>query len=138
MFDSLFQQQGLSIDRLKALVEVVSAGSISKAVSGDPIRQSLYSRQLKELESFFGVELTRRKGRGLVITDRGRQLAQLAREQLQSLHDFKQSCAERDQHFRIGAGDSLLHWLVVPALGDLESGSPHLTFSLHNLLIVSK
>jgi len=133
MFGELFHQQGLSIDRLRALVEVSSTGSISKAVGGDPIRQSLYSRQLKELGEYFGVELTQRKGRGLIITEKGKELAQLAREQFQALSDFKQSCSNKDQMFNIGAGDSLLHWLLIPALGSIEKGPRKLTFSLHNL-----
>ena len=133
MFNELFNQQGLSIDRLRALVEVSSAGSISKAVDGDPIRQSLYSRQLKELGEYFSVELTQRKGRGLIITEKGQQLAQLAREQFQALSDFKQSCANNDLMFNIGAGDSLLHWLLIPSISSIEKGPGNLTFSLHNL-----
>ena len=71
------------------MVEVCSVGSISKAVGGDSVLRSLYSRQLKELEDYFGVELTRRKGRGLVITEKGHTLAQIAREQFQGLSDFR-------------------------------------------------
>ena len=133
MYKNLFNQQGLSIERLRALVEVCSAGSISKAVGGDSVRQSLYSRQLKELEEYFGVELTRRKGRGLVITEKGQRLAQIAREQFQGLSDFKQDCEHKNLHFNFGAGDSLLHWLLIPELGNIQNEALHTVFSLHNL-----
>ena len=53
MFARLFTDSGLSLDRLRALVEVGAAGSIARAAEGDPIRQSQFSRQIKELEDFF-------------------------------------------------------------------------------------
>ena len=59
MFEHLFAERGLSLDRLKTLIEVAKAGSIAAAARGDSARQSLYSRQIKELEEFFGVELAR-------------------------------------------------------------------------------
>jgi hypothetical protein len=41
MFDSLFSERGLSLDRLKVLIKVRDAGSIAQAAPGDPVRQSL-------------------------------------------------------------------------------------------------
>jgi len=35
MFDSLFSERGLSLDRLKVLIEVRDAGSIAQAAPGD-------------------------------------------------------------------------------------------------------
>ena len=61
MFARLFAESGLSLDRLKALVEVGAAGSIVKAADGDPVKQSQYSRQIKELEDFFRVKLLERR-----------------------------------------------------------------------------
>lgn len=49
MFEHLFAERGLSLDRLKTLIEVAKAGSIAAAARGDSARQSLYSRQIKEL-----------------------------------------------------------------------------------------
>src|SRR5689334_689413 len=60
MFENLFSDRGLSIDRLRVLVEVHDAGGIAQAAPGDPVRQSQYSRQLRELSEFFGVEVARR------------------------------------------------------------------------------
>src|ERR1051325_593529 len=57
MFQKLFAESGLSLDRLKALLEAGAAGSIAKAARGDPVRQSQYSRQIKELENFFQTKL---------------------------------------------------------------------------------
>jgi len=44
MFEKLFAESGLSLDRLRALLEVNAAGSIVKAAIGDPVKQSQYSR----------------------------------------------------------------------------------------------
>jgi hypothetical protein len=37
MFARLFAESGLSLDRLRALLEVGAAGSIVKAAEGDPV-----------------------------------------------------------------------------------------------------
>ena len=68
-FERLFDVSGLSLDRLRTFLRVVEAGNLSKAASGDTTRQSQFSRQIKEMESFFGVALTRRVGRRIEITD---------------------------------------------------------------------
>jgi DNA-binding transcriptional LysR family regulator len=62
MFESLFAKDRLSLERIRTLVEVSRAGSISQAAPGDVTHQSQYSRQLKELEQFFGTELATRYG----------------------------------------------------------------------------
>src|SRR5580658_2567227 len=46
MFENLFAQSGLSLDRLKTFREIVSAGGISAAGGHDSNRQSQFSRQL--------------------------------------------------------------------------------------------
>ena len=61
MFENLFSEHGLSLERLRTLQLVSEAGSIAAAARGDTTRQSQYSRQLKELEQFFGTTLTRRQ-----------------------------------------------------------------------------
>ena len=53
MFEKLFSEGRLTFERLRTLVEIDHAGSISKAAPGDLNRQSQYSRQLKEIEVFF-------------------------------------------------------------------------------------
>src|SRR5689334_20720757 len=79
MFERLFAENGLSLDRLRALLEVGAAGSIVKATGGDPVRQSQYSRQIKELEDFFRVKLVEREGNGTRLTANGRELVRISR-----------------------------------------------------------
>jgi DNA-binding transcriptional LysR family regulator len=133
MFDSLFSERGLSLDRLKVLIEVRDAGSIAQAAPSDPVRQSQYSRQLRELSEFFGCEVAQRRGKLLKLTPQGERLAELAREHLRSLEDFRSECKQEGVAFTIGAGDSLIQWLVIPRLGKIIDEFPETHFATTNL-----
>ncbi len=133
MFENLFAKRGLSLERLRSFLEVVEAGSIVRAVDGDPVRQSQYSRQISELEAFFGVDLVRRRGKRLEPTSDGCVLASSARIQLQGLDDFLNVCECQLQMFRLGAGDSLLQWVVLPILSGFQRQFPRTQISLANL-----
>jgi DNA-binding transcriptional LysR family regulator len=120
MFEELLSRHGLSLERLKNFAAVADVGSITRVADGDPARQSLISRQIRELEEFFGVELTRRKGKGLELTEAGRELARRIRFQFQSLADFKSSVANEPLEYKFAAGNSVLEWLLIPALPGIE------------------
>ncbi len=133
MYKNLFARRGLSLERLRSFLEVVEAGSIVHAVDGDPVRQSQYSRQISELEAFFGVDLVRRRGKRLEPTADGTALARVARVQLQGLSDFLELCDNRLVTFRLGAGDSLLQWVVLPVLSGFQRLFPRTQILLANL-----
>ncbi|HCN30452.1 MAG TPA: hypothetical protein DIT64_17275 [Verrucomicrobiales bacterium] len=116
MFEKLFSKGGLTLERLRGFMSMAEAGSIARAAPDDANRQSQISRQIRELEEFFDVELTRRKGRTLSLSPAGARLASLIREQLQDLEDFRRDQRGLPKSFTIGAGASVLEWLVVPAL----------------------
>src|SRR4051812_9738168 len=116
MFDVLLSRSGLTLDRLKALVEVEAAGSIVGADPDNPNKHSQYSRQLRELSEFFGCELAQRRGRTLRLTERGTLLAKFAREFLRQLEDYDASCRGQHVDYTIGGGDSLIQWLVMPQI----------------------
>lgn len=116
MFEKLFSKSGLSLDRLRGFMEMANSGSIARAAPGDANHQSQISRQIRELEQFFGAELTQRRGKTLTLSPAGVRLAALVREQFQDLEDFRREQAGESKSFLIGAGASVLEWLVVPAL----------------------
>jgi DNA-binding transcriptional LysR family regulator len=120
MFTKLFAESGLSLDRLKALLAVAASGSIVKASVGDPVRQSQYSRQIKELEQFFQIKLVERHGKGVRLTANGRELARISRFFLLGLSNFQRGCLSEEQTFRIGAGATYVDRFLLPLLSSTK------------------
>lgn len=139
MFESLFSKGGLSLDRLRSFLEMAEAGSIAKAAPGDVVRQSQISRQIRELEEFFGAELTQRRGKTLALTSSGLRLADLVRRQMQGLDDFRREEQGQLKSFVFGAGTSTLESLVaphLPALAACLGGAQLLTEMLRSRTLV--
>lgn len=133
MFDELFQAGGLSLERLQTLCLLGQARGITDAAGGDPTRQSQFSRQLAELEEFFGVELVNRRLRPRQLTTAGRELARIAQEALAALDDFRRRGLELPSRIVIGAGESVVQWLLLPKLDRLQAALPEITFVFKNL-----
>jgi len=133
MFESLFSRGGLSLDRLRSFLELSQAGSIAKAASGDLSRQALISRQIRELEEFFGTELTLRSGKTLILSPAGQRLALIIREQFQDLNDFQLEQQNQAKSFSVGAGASILEWLVIPAASMIRRVLSNPTMQLSSL-----
>ncbi len=128
MSESLLSLNGLSLDRLRNFCQIADAGSMTKAARGDAGRMALFSRQVKELETFFGVALRQRKGKGIVLTEAGRRLAALSREQFAGLEDFRRSCRNIPVEISLGAGNSLLEWVLLSRIGELRKALPRVRF----------
>lgn len=122
MFEELFQKRGLSFDRLRTFLAIAEAdGSIAKAAGDNLVRQSQFSRQLRELEEFFGVELAARRGKSLSLTPAGKSLAARIRAQFEDFDDF---CCEQKKvpkTFVFGAGASVIDWVLLPAICGIKS-----------------
>ncbi len=124
---------GLSMERLKSFADIVAARGISAAANDDSNSQSQLSRQLKELERYFGVELIKR-GRGpMKLTAHGQQLQRVINHTFGSLQEFQRDCANRPVELSIGAGESLIQWMLLPRLQRFVAGHPRVTLSFHNL-----
>ena len=119
-FAALFARGGLSLDRLRTLCLVAEAGSLTAAAGGDTTRVSLFSRQLRELESFFGERLAGRRGKRIALTNAGQALATLARRHFNDLADFARHCAGDPLEVTLGAGASVMEWLLMPRLPGLR------------------
>lgn len=133
MFEELFSKKGLSIERLNALVLLSEHGSLIKAAYGDFGLQSRYSHYLRELAEFVGTPLTKKDGRSIRLTPAGEELAKLAREQFRALLDFRGRAIGYAQQVTIGAGDSLLQWLLIPVLGSLRAVGRKQQVKIENL-----
>lgn len=121
------------MERLRTLCEVAEAGGIAKAAPGDPDRQSLFSRQIKELEAFFGAELLRRKGRGVEVTQTGDRIARAAREHFRALEDILARTRPERVGFHIAAGNSVLEWIVIPRLAKIRKMLPRVRFRFSDM-----
>jgi DNA-binding transcriptional LysR family regulator len=132
-FERLFAVSGLSLDRLRTFLRVVESGNLSKAALGDPTKQSQFSRQIKELEAFFGVAMTRRVGRRIEITEEGHRLALMIRRQFLELDDFRESMAGRSVSVRIGSQGSVIDWLIVPRLAGINEALGNAMVELEQL-----
>jgi DNA-binding transcriptional LysR family regulator len=119
-FDRLFDVSGLSLDRLRTFLRVSDAGNLAKAAQGDVTKQSQFSRQIKELEAFFGTALTRRVGRRIEINDAGQRLALVILRHFRELDDFREAMAGRRVSIRFGSQGSIIDWLLVPRLGEVS------------------
>ena len=106
---------------------------MTKAAKGDTAKQSLFSRQIKELEEFFSTELIRRKGRGVALTEAGERLNIIARECFASLSEFKSECKGRPVEVVIGTGDSVIQWLLMPRLAEIRQRIPNVRLKFLNL-----
>jgi DNA-binding transcriptional LysR family regulator len=133
MFDELFEKSGLSLDRLLTLCEVAEKGSIGEATKGDSNRQTQFSRQISELEKFFGVELLNRESRPHRLSDEGRELASLTKIYLKSLSGFQARCGGKPVKLVIGSGESIIQWLLIPMLEHLGRELPEAMISMRNL-----
>jgi DNA-binding transcriptional LysR family regulator len=133
MFENLFANSGLSLERLKTFREIVAAGGITAVAGEDSNRQSQYSRQLKELEKYFEVELLKRGHGPAELTDAGQRLYEIIGHTLSALEEFRLTCAGQPLELTIGAGESLIQWLLLPRLSGLSAAHPRLAVTFQNL-----
>jgi DNA-binding transcriptional LysR family regulator len=133
MFKQLANQSGVSLERLASLCEVAEAGSIGQASRGDANRQSLLSRQIAELEAVFGTALLARQSRPYRLTNEGRELAQAARQFFQSVDDLQTRASGAAQRVVIGAGETLIQWLLFPACEAIQRQAGKVVFTFKNL-----
>ena len=124
---------GISIDRLQTLCAVVEAGTIVLAAGPVPNRQSQFSRQLKELEKALGTPLFDRVGKTLQPNETGRRVALAAHTFFGALDDVMNAASAGAETVRLGAGEAVLRWFVMPHLAELMSGDPPLRFDVHSL-----
>jgi DNA-binding transcriptional LysR family regulator len=110
---------GITIDRLHTLCAVVEAGTIVSAAGPDPNRQSLFSRQLKDLEKAIGTPLFDRVGKTLQLNENGRRVVLAAHTFFGSLDDVMNTAAAMAETVTLGANEAVLRWLVMPRLGEL-------------------
>lgn len=99
---------------------VAEAGSIVAAADSDPTRQSQFSRQIKELEEYFGTKLVERAGKTIRLTEDGKKVALITQSFLRAVEGLRAGASKEDV-LRIGAGESVLRWVVMPRLTEVQN-----------------
>ncbi len=133
MFDDLFSESGLSLDRCRAFLAIVEAGGITQASEGSTSRQSQLSRQLGELETWLGAKLLTRGRERFSLTETGKELAMILKTSFSGLDRLRTSCSDRLPLLRLGAGESLLQWVVIPGLAEISLSKVKARWGLKNL-----
>lgn len=119
MYEIIFRKKGLSLDRLQTLVQIAEAGGVTKAAQGDPVRQSLYSRQLKDLSKFFDAELAKKEGRSLKLTPLGQKISAITLDYFASLAQIIDKTGKSALPLSIGTGNILTQWVLPKIIADL-------------------
>lgn len=128
MRDGIVGRKGVSLERLEALCRVGEAGSIMMAAKGDPNRQSLYSRQIKELEQALQMSLLDRSALPHRLSGEGERLERMTREYLDGVESLVTEASGREPMVRIGAGESTIQWLLLPLLVGERGSTPRVRF----------
>ena len=81
-------------DKLKIFHTVAEASSFTKAATILNLSQSAISRQIQSLEQDLKIQLFERHARGLVLTDNGKYLFQIAHEVISKLKDVEATLSD--------------------------------------------
>jgi len=120
--------RSLSLDQLRAFMEVVQLGSFSAAARRLNLTQPAVSLQIRELESRCGVSLVERVGKRAFPTAAGRDLLAYAERiraeaegALAAMRRHQSGCAGR---VHLGSGPTALTYLLPPVLQTLRERYP--------------
>jgi DNA-binding transcriptional LysR family regulator len=120
--------------RLAVLREFAAQGTIARAAQALSFTSSAVSQQLAQLQREAGVELFRKAGRRLELTDAGRTLVARADELLGRVEEIEAELAAQAGEVRgtvrVGAFQTAASALVIPAIGRLAREHPDLRVEL--------
>src|SRR5918992_1137448 len=124
----------LDLTRLRVLVALARTGSVTAAARELHYSQPSVSHHLARLESETGAKLVQRAGRGVRLTEAGRQLAERGAEILGRMEAAEAELAAhvglRQGRVRLAAFPSALRTFVPAAAARLAAGHPGLELRL--------
>ncbi len=106
--------KGLSLDRLETLSQIVSQGSIAQASGGNPNRQSQFSRQVAELEDWFGLPLLDRSSVPNKPTAAALRISREVEAFMSNLDSVRENAADGRREVVFGAGERMIRSYLVP------------------------
>lgn len=121
----------MDISQLKTLIHVAELGSLSKAADRLNIAQPALSRQIRLLERELGTYLFERHGRGMVLTDAGREVLEHASRIMSELDALRSSVAQPGSSLRgivtIGTTPTVAAIVTVPLVCKIRDSHPQLS-----------
>jgi DNA-binding transcriptional LysR family regulator len=124
----------MDISQLRTLVHVAELGSVSKAADRLNIAQPALSRHIRLLEEELGTALFDRHGRGMVITDTGREVLAHAVRIIAQMDAIRDTVATGRTSFRgslsIGTTPTVAEIVTGPLVTRLREMHPHLALRL--------
>ena len=112
----------IETSQLQTLMAICTAGTFSKAAEKLNVTQSAISQSIKNLEKKLGVQLVKRNGKIIILTQEGERLARFARKYLSDLGDtVEEITSARDEmtgQVRIGTLTGIGKSWLAPELLD--------------------
>lgn len=116
--------------KLRTLIHVAELGSLSKAAERMRMAQPALSRHVRLLEEELGTRLFDRHGRGMVITDTGRDVLARAIRIVAELNEIRSGIAESDAtltgRIAVGMPPTVSEILSVPLVQAMRRAHPKL------------
>lgn len=123
--------------RLRLLAQLEALGTVRAVAQAANLSPSSVSQQLAVLETETGTQLLERTGRRVALTSAGLILARRARELLDHMDTVEAELRgfgdEPSGLVRLGAFQSAVHTLAVPAVSRLARAYPHVDVQLKEL-----
>lgn len=126
--------KAFEVQRLRVLVEVARQGSVSRAAEELRLTQPTVSLHLKALGSMLGVPVVERSGRGIRLTEAGRELEAHAARALAELERAQEAMERRrgllSGSLHVGAGTTPGTYLLPELLGEFHDRHPDIDLRL--------
>ncbi|WP_121660713.1 LysR family transcriptional regulator [Metabacillus litoralis] len=124
----------MNIENLKMFCLVVDEGSISQAARLSFVSQPAVTRQIRQLENFYGTLLFDRTEGKLTVTETGKMLYPFAKAIINDFDRSKevilQATGEYNSNLRVGASLTIGEFLLPSLLGRFKKHAPDIKVSL--------
>ena len=114
----------MNLNQLKVFCEVVERRGFTRAAEALYLTQPAVSRQVQELERFYGVELFEQIGKRIYPTEAGNTLYSFAKQIFHTLDDLEVEINQlkglKSGHMRIAASATAGTYLLPPLLGKFK------------------
>ena len=124
----------MNITSLKMFCLVVDEGSISQAARLSFVSQPAVTRQIRQIENFYGALLFDRTEGKLTVTETGRMLYPFAKAIINDFNRSKeviqQAIGEGNASLRVGASPTIGEYLLPSLLGRFKKQTPEIKVTL--------